>query len=123
VKITIAADFRRPWRGPCPSGHGPHWGPCPSSCSPGWSSPASPSPLQVCTVVHQYTLIKKKIKFFLIYNEIQSGAVAKSYMRRGFLIYEERRKYLTIYEEAVSHIHGRMNYKDTKPYMSAFLQN
>jgi hypothetical protein len=33
------------------------------------------------------------------------GAVAKSYMWKGFLIYEERRKYLVIYEEAVvSHI-------------------
>jgi hypothetical protein len=31
-------------------------------------------------------------------------SVAKSYMRKGFLIYEEMRKYLTIYEEAVSHI-------------------
>jgi hypothetical protein len=30
------------------------------------------------------------------------GAVAKSYMRKGFLIYEEMRKYLVIYEEAVS---------------------
>ncbi len=29
---------------------------------------------------------------------------AKSYMRKGFLIYEEMRNYLTIYEEAVSHI-------------------
>jgi hypothetical protein len=56
------------------------------------------------TVVHQYTLIKNKIKLFLIYTEIQSGAVAKSYMRKGFLIHEERRKYLTIYEEAISHI-------------------
>jgi hypothetical protein len=37
--------------------------------------------------------------------EIQSGAVAKSYMRKGFLIYEEMRKYFSIYEEAVSHIH------------------
>jgi hypothetical protein len=50
------------------------------------------------------TLIKKKIKFSLIYKEIQSGAVAKSYMRKGFLIYEEMRKYFPIYEEAVSHI-------------------
>jgi hypothetical protein len=32
------------------------------------------------------------------------GAVAKSYMRNGFLIYKEMRKYLVIYEEAVSHI-------------------
>ncbi len=31
------------------------------------------------------------------------GSVAKSYMRKGFLTYEEMRKYLTIYEEAVSH--------------------
>ncbi len=30
------------------------------------------------------------------------GAVAKSYMRKGFLKYEEMRKYLTKYEEAVS---------------------
>jgi hypothetical protein len=33
------------------------------------------------------------------------GVVAKSFMRKGFLIYEEMRKYLTIYEEAVSNIH------------------
>ncbi len=45
------------------------------------------------------TLIKKKIN-----KEIQSGAVAKSFMRRGFLIYEEMRKYFPIYEETVSHI-------------------
>jgi len=32
------------------------------------------------------------------------GAVAKSYMRKGFLIYEEMRKYLVIREEAVNHI-------------------
>jgi hypothetical protein len=49
------------------------------------------------------TLIKK-IKVFLIFKEIQSGAVAKSYMRKGFLIYEEIRKYFPIYAEAVSHI-------------------
>jgi hypothetical protein len=48
------------------------------------------------------TLIKKNIKFFLIYKEIQTGAVAKSYMRKGFLICEEMRKYLIIFEEAVS---------------------
>jgi hypothetical protein len=29
------------------------------------------------------------------------GLVAKSYMRKGFLIYEEMRKYLTIYEDAL----------------------
>jgi hypothetical protein len=31
-------------------------------------------------------------------------SVAKSYVGKGFLIYEEMRKYLTIYEEAASHI-------------------
>jgi hypothetical protein len=36
--------------------------------------------------------------------EIQMGSGAKSYMRNGFLIYEEMRKYFTIYEEAVSRI-------------------
>jgi hypothetical protein len=47
---------------------------------------------------------KKENKIFLIYREIQSGAVAKSYMRKGFLIYEEMRKYFHIYEQVVSHI-------------------
>jgi hypothetical protein len=50
------------------------------------------------------TLIKKKIKIFLIYKEIQNGAVAKSYLRKGFKIYKQMSKYLTIYDEAVSHI-------------------
>ncbi len=35
------------------------------------------------------TLIKKENKIFLIYQEIQSGAVAKSYMTNGLLIYGE----------------------------------
>jgi hypothetical protein len=43
---------------------------------------------------------KKENQLFLMYKEIQSGAVAKSYMRKGCLIFEEMRKY----EEAVSHI-------------------
>jgi hypothetical protein len=47
---------------------------------------------------------KKENQIFLIYKEIPSGAVAKSYMRKGFLIYEEMRKYFPIYDEAVSHI-------------------
>ncbi len=50
------------------------------------------------------TLLKKKIKFSLKYKEIQTGVIAKSYMRKSFLIYEETRKYLVIYEKAVSHI-------------------
>ncbi len=47
--------------------------------------------------------VKKRKKLSLICKEIQKGSVAKSY-----LIIEEglpkMRKYLTIYEEAVSHI-------------------
>jgi hypothetical protein len=49
---------------------------------------------------------KKENEIFRIHKEIQMGSVAKSYMRKGFLLYmyEEMRKYLSIYEEAVSHI-------------------
>ncbi len=36
--------------------------------------------------------------------EIQKGAVAKSFTRKGFLIYEETSKFLVTYEEAVSYI-------------------
>ncbi len=39
---------------------------------------------------------RKENQIFLIYKEIQSGAVAKSYMRKGFLIYDEMRKYFPI---------------------------
>jgi hypothetical protein len=46
---------------------------------------------------------KKENQIFLLYKEIHSGAIAKSYMRKGFLIYEEMRIYFPIYE-AVSHI-------------------
>jgi hypothetical protein len=46
---------------------------------------------------------KKENQIFLIYKEIRSGAVAKSYMSKSFLIYEEMRKYFPIYEEAISH--------------------
>ncbi len=55
--------------------------------------------------LHMNTLIKKKTKFSsYTYKEIQIGSSAKSYMRKGFLQYEEMRKFFTIYEEAVSHI-------------------
>ncbi len=47
---------------------------------------------------------EKENQIFHMYKEIQKGAVAKSYMRQVFLIYEEMRKYFPIYEEAVSHI-------------------
>ncbi len=54
-----------------------------------------------------YSIItdKKEKRIFLIYKEIQMGLVAKSYLMKGFLIYEKMRKHLVIYkEEAVSHI-------------------
>jgi hypothetical protein len=47
---------------------------------------------------------KKEKKIFFIYKKIQMGSGTRSYMRKGFLIYEEVRKYLVIYEEAISHI-------------------
>jgi hypothetical protein len=40
--------------------------------------------------IQKYT-DKKENQIFLIYKEIQSGAVAKSCMRQGFLFYEEMR--------------------------------
>jgi hypothetical protein len=54
----------------------------------------------------EYYTDKKENQMFPIYNEIQSGEVAKSYIRKGFLqyMYEEMRKYFPIYEEAVSHM-------------------
>jgi hypothetical protein len=56
------------------------------------------------TAFIETTLIKKN-RISLIYKKIQSGAVAKLYMRRkGFLVYKEMRKYFPIYEEGVSHI-------------------
>jgi hypothetical protein len=47
---------------------------------------------------------KKENQIFLIYKEIQSGAVAKSYMRKGLLMYEEMHKYFPIYGEAIGQI-------------------
>ncbi len=47
---------------------------------------------------------KKENKIFLVYEEIQMGSGAKSYMRKGFLIYVEMRKFFPIYKEAVSQI-------------------
>jgi hypothetical protein len=44
---------------------------------------------------------KKENKIFLIYKEILIEAVAKSYMWKGFQIYEEMRKYLVTYEVLV----------------------
>jgi hypothetical protein len=47
---------------------------------------------------------EKENKIFLVYKEIQKGAVAKSYMKKGFLIYEEMRKFLVKCEEVNSYI-------------------
>ncbi len=64
----------------------------------------------LCNCVIQcfhYTLVytdKKAKKIFLICQEIQKGSGAESYVRKGFLIFDEVRKYLVIYEEAFSHI-------------------
>ncbi len=40
---------------------------------------------------------KKENKIFLIYKEIQNGAVAKSYMTNGLLIYREILAHFLIY--------------------------
>ena len=53
---------------------------------------------KVHRVWENLALMKKKRNFKWM------GTVAKSYMRKGFLIYDEMRKYLVLYEEAVSHI-------------------
>jgi hypothetical protein len=45
------------------------------------------------------TLIKKKAKF---YSNIRKFKWDRLQMRKGFLIYEEMRKYFTIYDEAVA---------------------
>ncbi len=51
-----------------------------------------------------YTVKKEKKISPYTYKEIQKGSGAKSYMRKGFLKYEDLCKYLVIYEEAVSHV-------------------
>jgi hypothetical protein len=65
----------------------------PSSPCPGLSVPAGAGWPGIA-------LIKKKKKIFLLDKEIQKGAAEKSYMRKGFLIYEEMSKYLVMYDEA-----------------------
>jgi hypothetical protein len=47
-----------------------------------------------------------------MYKEIQSGAVAKSCMRKSFLMYEEMRKNFPVYEEAVSHFLNFLIYEE-----------
>jgi hypothetical protein len=48
--------------------------------------------IESCFLIGDFT-DKKENQIFLIFKEIQSGAVAKSYMRKGFLTYEEMPKY------------------------------
>jgi hypothetical protein len=38
-----------------------------------------------------FPTVKKENHILLLHQEIQNGAVAKSYMRKGFLIYKEMR--------------------------------
>jgi hypothetical protein len=45
----------------------------------------------------QYTLIKKENQIFLIYKKIKNGAVAKSYMTNGLIIYGEIFAHFLIY--------------------------
>jgi hypothetical protein len=45
----------------------------------------------------QITLVKNKIKIFLIYKEIQNGAVAKSYMTNSLPIYGEIFAHFLVY--------------------------
>jgi hypothetical protein len=47
---------------------------------------------------------KKENQNFLKYKEIQNGAVAKSYMTNGLLIYGEIFEHFLIYYEALPHI-------------------
>jgi hypothetical protein len=42
---------------------------------------------------------ENKIVLIYMYTDIQMESGAKSYMRKGFLIYEEMHKYALIYEE------------------------
>ncbi len=59
--------------------------------------------INICYLFAYYS-DKNENQIFLKYKEIQSGALAKSYMRKGFLIYEEMRKEFPIFKEAVSHL-------------------
>jgi hypothetical protein len=63
--------------------------PCPTSCPPIPTldhPPAHPQPMGKFNKNPVPYTDKKDNKIFLIYMENQDGAVAKSYMRKGFLI-------------------------------------
>jgi hypothetical protein len=57
----------------------------------------SRSIVSVCTFAMHSTLMKKKTKFSIIYKESQKGAVAKSYMTNGLLIYDQIFAHFLIY--------------------------
>jgi hypothetical protein len=69
--------------------------------------------VKILVLFYKLTKSQRKVRFLILNTrltstlakkEIQMGSVEKSYMRKGFLIYEEMRKYLIISEEAVNHI-------------------
>jgi hypothetical protein len=69
------------------------------------ASSASNGLLGLKTHFPSWNTDKKENQIFLKYKEIQSGAVAKSYMRKCFLIYEEicnpyMRRSLVLYDFA-----------------------
>ncbi len=51
------------------------------------------SPASIQRKQFELYTVKREKKIFFIYEEIQMGPGAKSYMTKGFLIYEEMRKY------------------------------
>jgi hypothetical protein len=58
----------------------------------------------ICSAAKSLHTDKKETKIFFIFKEIQMGSAAKSYKRKGFLKYEQMRKFFPIYEDAVSNI-------------------
>ncbi len=61
----------------------------PTVCLGSWDTWGGVSRSLFTRVVDTGTPIKKENQVFLMYREIQSGAVAKSYMTNGLLIYGE----------------------------------
>jgi hypothetical protein len=62
---------------------------------------------------------KKENQIFLKYKEIQSGAVAKSNMRKGFLIYEDRKRvflyiYVIFIKNSFTHFCGGPTFRANK---------
>jgi hypothetical protein len=88
-RTLVTLFCRTPWRA-----HPASWGwrgtsrTSPRSTQP--STLAYPEYQRLYSKVFYYT-DKKENEIFLIYKKTQMRAVAKSYMRKGFLIYEEMR--------------------------------